>query len=67
MQKHYKAILLGLVLAIGAFVVSLQIGDYMATYAVVVSAFVFGMAYLIAVASFKDRPDPEGRGTAGRH
>jgi len=65
MQRHWKAILVGLILAVAAFIVSVMVGSYMATYAVAVSAMVFALAYLIAVATFKGRSDPEGRGVGG--
>lgn len=59
MQKHWKAIQWASILAVTAFIVSVMAAQYALTYGVLVSAFVFGTAYLIAVARFKDRQDAE--------
>jgi hypothetical protein len=59
MREHWKAVQWASILAVTAFVVSVMAGKYALTYAVLVSAFVFGTAYLIGVARFKDRPDED--------
>lgn len=66
MQTHWKTILFALVVAVGAFILSVMVGDFALTYAAIVSAFVFFCAYLISVAKFKDRPDTDSKAPLAR-
>jgi hypothetical protein len=59
MQRHWKAILGAAVLAMAAFIAAIMSGNLMYTYVVVVSAFVMTSAYMVAVARFQGRQDPE--------
>ncbi len=59
MQKHWKTLQWGAIFALAAFIAAIMMRSYAAVYAVLVSTLIIGGAYLIAVARFKDRPDPE--------
>ena len=59
MQKHWKAMQWISIAAIAAFVTFAMTGRYLFLYATVFAAIVIGMAYLIGVAKFRDRPDSE--------
>jgi cation transporter-like permease len=59
MQLHWKALQYALLVAMAAFVASLMLGLYALTYAVLLTAAVAVVTYLVAVAKFRDRPDPD--------
>lgn len=61
MQRHLKIIVLAAVIALTAFVAAIMSHRYMIAYAISVSSLVVGGAYLIAVARFPNRMDPEDR------
>jgi hypothetical protein len=59
MQKHWRAIQWASILALAVFIVFAMAEKYLLLHATITAVFVFGTAYLIAVARFKDRPDAE--------
>jgi len=66
MQRHWKTVQWGSIVALAAFVASLMIGKYWLTYAIVASALMIGLAYLVAVAKFQNRPDGEDEENADK-
>ncbi len=59
MQKHWKAVQWGAIVALAAFIVAIMTHNYALVYGVLVATLMIGGAYMIAIARFKDRPDPE--------
>lgn len=61
MQRHWRILELFALAALAAFIAAIMTESYMVAYGVAVSGFVVAGAYLIAVARFPNRMDPEGR------
>lgn len=59
MHRHWKALQWASFTVVVFFIVSVVAGKHMLTHGLLVSAVVFGTAYLIALAQFRDRFDPE--------
>lgn len=66
MQRHIRALEIAAFVALTAFVAAIMLHGYMAAYAIAVSALIIGGAYLIAVARFPNRMDPEDHGKRPR-
>lgn len=59
MQRHAMGLAIVSVLAITAFILSIALRHYMITYSIVIITFFAGGAYVVAVAKFRDRMDPD--------
>jgi uncharacterized membrane protein len=59
MHKHWQAIQWASIVVVVFFIVSVVVGKHTLAHGLFVSAVVFGTAYLIAVAQYKDRSGRE--------
>ncbi len=59
MQRHVRGLEIAVAIAITAFILSIVLRHYMLAYATAVMTFFVGGAYIIAVAKFRHRMDPD--------
>lgn len=61
MQRHLRIIEIAAGVALTAFIAAIMYHRYMIAYAIAVSSLIVGGAYLIAIARFPNRMDPNDR------
>jgi hypothetical protein len=66
MQRHVGGTWIACAIAITAFILAISLGHYMVAYATIIVAFFAGGAYVIAVAKFPNRMDPDDEDPHGR-